>query len=229
MAKRFFNTIAGQENEACILLYGDIGGWDDAIRSGDIVRELLELEAEYNHIDVRINSMGGEVYAGLAIFNAFRNSKADIRIYVDGIAASMGSVIASSRRPLYMSKYARLMLHSVRGGAWGNISDLKEMIIHLESLEDTLADIYAERTGKAKDEIKTMFFDGKDHWLTAPEALALGLIDGIYDTEPVAEDLAPEQIYTVYQNRLNTNNMTVYGNGWSQNYERRQIGSSFPA
>lgn len=78
----------------CILLYGDIGEYDDNVRSGDIARELLEAEALTGKVDVRINSNGGEVYSGIAIFNALKNSKADITIYVDGIAASMASVIA---------------------------------------------------------------------------------------------------------------------------------------
>ena len=71
MTKQFFNMIASKDGTACILLYGAIGSWDDAdVRSGDIVRELMEIEGSYNKIDVRINSMGGEVYAGIAIFNA---------------------------------------------------------------------------------------------------------------------------------------------------------------
>lgn len=109
---RFFNMIPGND-ACCILLYGDIGEHED-VRSGDIARELIEAEAAYKKIDVRINSNGGDVYAGIAIFNAFRNSKADITIYVDGIAASMASVIALCGKPVKMSKYARLMLHSVR-------------------------------------------------------------------------------------------------------------------
>ena len=161
MKTRFFNTIAGRNGEACILLYGEIGHWGEDIRSGDIVRELLELEAAYNRIDVRINSMGGEVYAGIAIFNALRNSKADITIYIDGIAASMGGVISASRRPLYMSKYARLMIHSVHGGAYGSKDDLGAAIAEMITLEDSLQDIYAERSGRTKDEIKSLFFDGK--------------------------------------------------------------------
>ena len=80
--KKFFNIIPGKD-ACCILLYGDIGDYDDNVRSGDIARELLEAEALSGRIDVRINSNGGEVYAGIAIFNALKNSKADITIYVE--------------------------------------------------------------------------------------------------------------------------------------------------
>ena len=112
--------IAGEDGTACILLYGNIGGYDEGIRSGDIIRELLEIEARYPKVDIRINSMGGEVYAGIAIFNAIRNSRADITIYIDGIAASIASVIAASGKPVYMSRFARLMVHSISGGCYGD-------------------------------------------------------------------------------------------------------------
>lgn len=193
--------IPGRE-ACCILLYGDIGDYDD-VRSGDIARELLEAESAYGKIDVRINSNGGDVYAGIAIFNALKNSKADITIYVDGIAASMASVIALCGKPVHMSRYSRLMLHSVMGGCYGNKNELRRCIQEIESLEDTLCEMYATRLGKEKDEIRSAYFDGTDHWLRAEEALALGFIDGIYDADPVPEDSTPEQVFQIFNNRLN--------------------------
>jgi len=207
MAKQFFNMIADKNGTACVLLYGNIGRYDDDIRSGDIVRELLEIETAYRKVDIRINSMGGEVYAGIAIFNALRNSKADVSIYVDGIAASIASVIAACGKPVHMSRYARLMVHSVSGGCYGNKDEIRQCVDEIESLEETLADIYANRCEKTKDEIKQMFFDGKEHWFTADEALAIGLVDGIYDTDPVPADSTPKQVFDIYQNRLNPRNM----------------------
>ena len=197
----------------CILLYGDIGEYGDGVRSGDIARELLEAEALTGKVDVRINSNGGEVYSGIAIFNALKNSKADITIYVDGIAASMASVIALCGKPVQMSRYARLMLHSVQGGCYGNKDEMKNCIREIEALEDTLCEMYATRMGKAKDEIRAMYFDGRDHWRRADEALALGLIDGIYDADPVPEDSTPEQVFQIFNNRLqqpqNENDMNL--------------------
>lgn len=197
----------------CILLYGDIGEYGDGVRSGDIARELLEAEALTGKVDVRINSNGGEVYSGIAIFNALKNSKADITIYVDGIAASMASVIALCGKPVQMSRYARLMLHSVQGGCYGNKEEMRGCIREIESLEDTLCEMYAARMGKDKEEIRSLYFDGKDHWLRADEALALGLIDGIYDADPVPEDSTPEQVFQIFNNRLqqpqNENDMNL--------------------
>lgn len=197
----------------CILLYGDIGEYGDGVRSGDIARELLEAEALTGKVDVRINSNGGEVYSGIAIFNALKNSKADITIYVDGIAASMASVIALCGKPVQMSRYARLMLHSVQGGCYGNKEEMRGCIREIESLEDTLCEMYAARMGKDKEEIRSLYFDGKDHWLRADEALALGFIDGIYDADPVPEDSTPEQVFQIFNNRLqqpqNENDMNL--------------------
>lgn len=201
-AKTFFNIIPG-EDTCCILLYGDIGDSYGTITSAQITRELMAAEATYKNIDVRINSIGGEVYTGIAIFNALRASKANITIYVDGVAASMASVIALCGKPVYMSRYARLMLHSVSGGCYGNTKDMKDMISQMESLEDTLCDMYAEKLGKDKAEIKSSYFDGIDHWLIAEEAKSFGFIDGIYDADPVPEESTPEQIYAIFNNRLN--------------------------
>ena len=203
MNKKFFNIIPSDSGSATVFLYGDIGfPYGDGVSDKKLVQELKEAEAAYRTIEVRINSMGGSVYAGIAIFNAIRGSKSDIRIFVDGIAASMASVIALCGKPVEMSRYSRLMLHSVSGGCWGNKDDLKQTVEEMESLETTLCEMYSKKTGKTAEEIRAAYFDGKDHFLNAKEALSLGFIDGIYDADPVPEDSTPEQIYQLFNNRL---------------------------
>lgn len=198
---KFFNIQTDGDGACVIFLYGDIGDhWD--VQSARVARELLEAGKEGRRVNVRINSNGGEVYCGIAIYNALKNSKADVHIYVDGIAASMASVIALCGKPVEMSRYARLMLHSVSGGCYGNKKDMQKCIEEIESLEDSLGDIYAARLGLTKEEVKAAYFDGEDHWLTADEALRQGFIDGIYDAEPVPADSTPEQIYALFNNRL---------------------------
>lgn len=205
--KKWFNIIPGN-GSCCLLLYGEIGG---EVSCGDVMRELLEAEKSYGRIDVRINSVGGEVYPGIAIFNALRQSKADIRIYIDGIAASMASAIALCGKPVEMSRYARLMIHTVRGGCWGTKEEMQDCIKELEVLEGTLCKMYAERLGKSEEEIRSQYFDGKDHWLSAEEALAQGFIDGIYDVEEnvsqsestmLSDKMTAEEIYNTFNNRL---------------------------
>lgn len=204
---KFFNFLPKSDGGATILLYGDVGPWGD-IDSERVVTELLALEGEYNSIDVRINSTGGDVFTGIAIFNALRQSKANIKIYVDGIAASIAGVIALCGKPLYMSQYARLMLHKVSGGAYGSAKELRETADLIEDLEGSLAEMVAQRANLTKEEVHSRYFaDGKDHWLTAKEALALEMIDGIHDLpDPPAldESSSTDDIYQVFNNRLET-------------------------
>ena len=121
---------------------------------------------------------------------------------VDGIAGSIAGVIALCGRRVEMSKYSRLMIHSVSGGCYGNKDDLKDMINTIESLEDTIAGIISAKCGKTVDEIKAAYFDGKDHWLRADVALEMGFIDAIYDVDPIPVESSTDDIYKIFTNRL---------------------------
>ena len=202
MNKQFFNIIPSEGGQVAILLYGDVGD-GQRVDSGRVVAELISLQAMYDKIDVRINSCGGDVFSGIAIYTALRNSKADITIYIDGVAASIAGVIALCGKPLYMSPYAKLMLHSVSGGAWGNASDLRDMATQMDSLQGDLAAMIAGRCGMKQEDVLSKYFDEKDHWLSAREALEMKLIDGIYEMaeEPVPTQ-SPEELYTYFNNRL---------------------------
>ena len=179
--KSIFNVIAGPEKDTCcILMYGEIGTYAD-VTAQDVVTQIMEADNTYKNIDIRINSVGGEVAAGIAIFNAIRQAKANITIYIDCIAASTASFIAGCGRKVKMGRYARMMLHRPTGGVYGNADQLKSYIDQLQQIEDILCDIYANRTGMSVDEIKEKYMDGADHWLTAQEALDLGFVDEIFD------------------------------------------------
>ena len=199
----FFNTIAGADGEVSILLYGDVGE-GQKVESGRVVGELLSLSSRYKKIDVRINSNGGDVFSGMAIYNALRTSKADITIYVDGVAASIAGIIALCGKPLYMSPYAKLMLHSVSGGTWGNASALRQTAQMMETLEGDLSQMIASRCGMDAAAVSSKYFDGEDHWISAEEAVSMKLADGIYDMGG-KDDTAPsttEEIYKYFNNRL---------------------------
>ena len=106
------------EKTACLLLYGEVSdeGGEGKIASRDIVNELMYLDAGYENLNIRINSIGGDVYPGIAIFNAIRQCRSNVTIYIDGIAASIAGVIALCGKRVEMSRYARMMLHNVSGG-----------------------------------------------------------------------------------------------------------------
>lgn len=209
MNKQFFNIIPSEGGQVAILLYGDVGD-GQRVDSGRVVAELMSLQAMYDKIDVRINSCGGDVFSGMAIYTALRNSKADITIYIDGVAASIAGVIALCGKPLYMSPYAKLMLHAVSGGAWGNASDLRDMATQMEALQGDLAAMIAGRCGMKQEDVLAKYFDEKDHWLSAREALEMKLIDGIYEMaeEPVPTQ-SPEELYTYFNNRLHKQPLNI--------------------
>ena len=206
MAKdKFFNIVPTGNGRASVMLYGEIGG-KDGVNTERIVSEMSWLSGEYPMIDVHINSVGGEVFAGIAIFNALKDSPSMVNIYVDGLAASIAGVIALCGRPLHMSRFSRLMLHSVSGSCSGGAVDMRKCADMIEGLEGTLADMISRKCGMPSEEVKTRYFDGDDHWFTADEAARIGLCDDIYDVDG-AEALgsAPtnEQVYQ-FMNRVNT-------------------------
>lgn len=198
----FYNKLVIDNEKCTVFLYGEIGDAAGAIGSSEIVSDLLDASDTGKPIEVRINSNGGEVFAGIAMFNALRNSKGDVKIFVDGVAASMASVIALCGKHVEMSRYARLMIHRVSGGCFGNADDLQRCIDELEKIEDTLCQMYAPKLGKTPEEIRATYFDGHDHWITAEEALKLGLINGIYDTDTVPTGTRPEDIYNTFNTRF---------------------------
>lgn len=201
MKVNFLNIIPG-EDSATLLLYGDIGdGYK--VESGRIVSELIALQSQYDKIDVRINSRGGDVFSGMAIYNALRQSKSKITIYIDGVAASIAAIIALCGKPLYMSPYAKLMLHSVSGGTWGNASALRQTADQMEQLQKDLANMIAGRCGMKAKDVQTKYFDEKDHWIDAQEAVRMKLADGIYDMATTEEHPKTEdEIYNYFINRL---------------------------
>lgn len=206
---KFFNTIPG-DGEVAILLYGDVGD-GQKVDSSRVVAELMELQSRYKKIDVRINSNGGDVFSGIAIYEALRTCKAEVTIYVDGVAASIAGIIAMCGKPLYMSPYARLMIHSVSGGGYGNASELRGLAALMENLERDLARMIADRCGMKPEDITARYFDGSDHWLTAQEAVDMKLADGIYSMPDsnAPEGQTNEEVYKFFYNRLNTNQTNI--------------------
>lgn len=213
--ERIFNIIPGpQQDTCCILIYGPIMEGESA-GAQDIVTQLLTAERTYRKIDVHINSYGGEVATGIAIFNALRQSTAEVTIYIDCIAASTASFISACGRTVKMSRYAQLMIHRPTGGTYGDAENLKGYIAQLEQVETMLCQIYAERTGRSVEEIRATYMDGAEHWLTADEALAQGFIDEIYDDVHMVQaddNCSRSELcdrYTMnYQNYLDTINVS---------------------
>lgn len=112
-------------------------------------------------------------------------------------------IIALCGKPLYMSPYAKLMLHNVSGGTYGNAKELRQMADQMEVLQSNLATMIAGRLGMEADNVAKKYFDGQDHWITANEALDMKLVDGIYTMDEVANPpTTTEGIYNYFNNRF---------------------------
>jgi ATP-dependent protease ClpP protease subunit len=198
---KFFAVNKADKNKAEILVYGYIGGGDEGVTSGDFIRELKNLEKTFSKIEIRINTGGGSVFEGFAIFNALLNCKAETVGYIDGICASIGTVIALGCDKIYMSKIARFMTHSASAGCAGNANEMRQTAQLLESLDATMCGIYAKRTGKTADQCKKDYLDKGDRWFSAEQAVAEKLVDGIYDADPINVPIkatAEQEVWSIY-------------------------------
>lgn len=140
----------------------------------DMVREELAI-ANGKPIRIAINSPGGDCFAGAAIFNALEQYEGRKIVRVDGVAASMASIIAMVGDEIYMSPGSTMMVHKPSAGAYGNTDDLKRTISMLDALEETMIDVYKRRTGLSEDKIAGLLEEEK--WMSPAEAVELGFAD----------------------------------------------------
>ena len=163
------------------LLYGGIG-YD--VEAKDVV-EWLDAHKD-DAVELHINSPGGSVFEAIAIRTAILAHK-NITIVVDALAASAAAIISLCGKPLKMADYSRLMLHSASSYASGNKKQMQEEIAVLESIDNDLAGMIADKFGKEKDEILATYFDGQDHWLDRDECIKMGLAEK-YEPEGNAQN-----------------------------------------
>lgn len=187
IAKHNWATIrALADNEAEILIYGDIGeNWyaEESITAKKIVETLSALDVEY--LTVRINSVGGVVSDAIAIFNAIRRHSAAVTVEIDGIAMSAASMIAMSGDTVRMAENAVLMIHAPWGYAAGNAEELRKYADVLDTFSEAMSTAYA-RPGITHEEALALLSDGEDHYYTAAEAQDAGFVDEITEAMAIA-------------------------------------------
>lgn len=162
---------------AQIHIYEEIGFW--GVTAQDFVRELNALE-DVDEIDLHLNSPGGDVFDGITIYNALVNHPAAVTVHVDGLAASAASFIAQAGDRVVMGRGAMMMIHDAAGFALGNAGDMRSMADLLDKVSDTIAGIYAARSGiDAATWRKRMLAES---WYRDTEAVEAGLADESADT-----------------------------------------------
>lgn len=180
-------------NEYELLIYGDIGeSWfGESITALSIVQQLLALPVAVTTINVRINSYGGSVSDGLAIYNALKRHPATKAVTVDGVAMSSASLIAMAGSTIAMPATSLMMIHAPWGGIAGNAQEMREYAQILDTYAEAMADAYVAKSGKARADVLTLLQDGKDHYYTGEQAVAEGFADSLIDAS--SADAEPDE------------------------------------
>jgi ATP-dependent protease ClpP protease subunit len=177
---------AASPDEAEVMLYDEVGGWYGAT-ADQFIADLRGVTAP--NLRVRINSPGGSVFEGIAIANALRSHPANVVIQVDGIAASIASVIAMAGDRIEMAPNTMLMIHDASGVCLGNAADMEEMAELLDLISDNIADAYAARAGGTRDEWRARM--RAETWYLPDDAVENGLADEAITTPKAGDPAAP--------------------------------------
>jgi len=161
--------------EASIFIYGDIVSepwkwYESDVTSYDLVKEIEGLDVDVIHC--YINSYGGEVAEGLAIYNALKRHKAKVKTYCDGFACSAASVVFMAGDERTMSASSMLMIHNAWMWAAGDANELRKQADDLEKINEASNNVYLEHINISKEQLQEML--DKETWLTAQEALDMG-------------------------------------------------------
>ena len=167
-----------------VKLYGTIWSGD-----GRDVVSAIEKAKLKGEINVHLHTAGGSVFDGHLIYNFLRNLENNINIYIDGLCASMGTIIMLAGDTINIAENGYIMIHAPSGATWGTAKDHRSNMRLLESMEANFITKYKNKTGKSKEEVKK-WLDG-DNWFDASQAKKEGLVDDI-----VGEILDEEEITT---------------------------------
>ncbi|MDW8544416.1 head maturation protease, ClpP-related [Staphylococcus sp. KG4-3] len=191
--KTYFQMSKKTQNKGEIYIYGDIvsSKWDETdVTAVDFKNELNQL-GDVSEIDVHINSAGGNVFEGHAIYNMLKMHKAKVNIYVDALAASIASVIAMSGDTIFMHKNSFMMIHNSWIMTLGNSKDLRQTADLLDKTDQSSNNAYLDKaTNLSEEELKQLL--EAETWLTADEALEKGLADEILGASEIAASISKD-------------------------------------
>ena len=177
--------IESKADKAEIWIYESIGEdfWSGGgVTSKKFQEELAAITAK--QIDLHINSPGGAVFDGVAIYNLLKQHAAKVTTYIDGLAASIASVIALAGDRVVMAENALFMIHNPSGLVMGTADDMRKTADVLDKVRSTMSGVYSGKTGKAEDEINGLL--DAETWFTAAEAMAAGFVDEVAEEMDLA-------------------------------------------
>lgn len=183
--KRYYSLYQNIENNtADIYIYGDITSWDwyeSDVSSYTLAKELQELDETVEQINVYVNSYGGEVAEGLAIYSALKRHKAKVVTHVDGFACSIASVIFGAGDERVVSSTSLIMIHNAWTYAKGNADDFKKQADDLETITQASINAYMEVVNITEEEVKEMM--NNETWLDSTKALEIGFATKLIKAE----------------------------------------------
>jgi len=195
-----------------IKLYGSIGS---EINSFDFSKQLSELEkAGCTNLTIHMHCYGGSVFEGNVIYNAIKSSKMSIKIVIDGIAASMASIILLAVKDVAIAENGFVMVHRPTSGGVGDADALLASVKLLNDMETNFIKSISERTNLPENDVKSKWFDSKDHWLNADEAIKYGFANSKVDSvakqlktldKGIFASMELKNIYDKYESSLNNN------------------------
>jgi ATP-dependent Clp endopeptidase proteolytic subunit ClpP len=168
-----------------LVMYGIIGDEMDALDSQTLMAQIDAMElAEGEPLVVRLNSPGGYIADGLAVYNLLRARSNPVEVHIDGVAASMASVIAMAGDRIVMPDNAVMMIHNPWNAAMGDAATMRKAAEQLDVFKDALIGIYAGRTGVERDRVSEMM--DEETWMRADEAVSMGFADEIVESVAAA-------------------------------------------
>ena len=171
-SKDWFRIENKATGPADVFIYDEIGGFGVSV--GDFLAEVRKVEGPVN---LHLNSPGGDVFDGMAVYAALKRRSEPTTVIVDGLAASIASVIALGADKVVMAPKAKMMIHDGWTAAAGNAHDFKKLVALLDDTSNTIASVYDDKAGGGVDFWRERM--QAETWYSAEEALAAGLIDEI--------------------------------------------------
>lgn len=196
MNKKFWQfNITENEKVGELMIYGPIASetwWGDEVTPLQFKADLDAL-GDITELNLYINSDGGDVFAGQAIHSMIKRHKANVIVHVDGLAASIASIIAMAGDVVHMPSNAMMMIHNPWTGAYGNADDFRKIADTLDKIRESSIAVYQGKTGLDEKKIKKLMDD--ETWLTAEDAYILGFADDIDEKKEIAASLEGKFVF----------------------------------
>jgi ATP-dependent Clp protease, protease subunit len=175
-----FRAEAAEEpTSAELLIFDAIGNWEDIgeVSAKRFAADLAKLPTSVKRIDIHINSPGGSVFDAQAIYSRLADHRAEKIVYVDGLAASAASIVAMVGHKVYIRANANIMVHLPGGIVIGNADDARKFAAALDSITESMINVYAKKTGLERQEIRDLL--AAETWMHPEEAVAKGFADEV--------------------------------------------------